>query len=109
MEAQASGIEWRRLLAAVAYQESQQDPIATSETGVRGLMQLTEETARHLGVVDRLDARESAIGAAKYLADPAQAAGPDRGAGSHAALRWPRSTSASRTSRTLGFSPSDRS
>ena len=23
---------------------------ATSETGVRGLMQLTEETARHLGV-----------------------------------------------------------
>ena len=83
VEAQAqSGVEWR-LLAAVAYQESQWDPIATSETGVRGLMQLTEETARHLGVVDRLDARSSAIGAARYLADlkrklPARIAEPDR-------------------------------
>ena len=54
-EAQASsGVEWR-LLAAVAYQESQWDPVATSETGVRGLMQLTEDTARELGVQDRLD------------------------------------------------------
>jgi membrane-bound lytic murein transglycosylase F len=83
VEAQAkSGIEWR-LLAAVAYQESQWDPIATSETGVRGLMQLTEETARHLGVVDRLDAKSSAIGAARYLADlksklPSRIAEPDR-------------------------------
>jgi membrane-bound lytic murein transglycosylase F len=83
VEAQAqSGIEWR-LLAAVAYQESQWDPDATSETGVRGLMQLTEETARHLGVADRLDARASAIAAAKYLADlkrklPARIAEPDR-------------------------------
>ena len=83
VEAQAkSGIEWR-LLAAVAYQESQWDPIATSESGVRGLMQLTGETARHLGVVDRLDAKQSAIGAAKYLADlkrrlPARIAEPDR-------------------------------
>lgn len=83
VEAQArSGIEWR-LLAAVAYQESQWDPVATSETGVRGLMQLTEETARYLGVADRLDARESAIGAARYLADlkrrlPDRIAEPDR-------------------------------
>ena len=83
VEAQAkSGIEWR-LLAAIAYQESQWDPIATSETGVRGLMQLTEETARHLGVVDRLDAKSSAVGAARYLADlksklPARIAEPDR-------------------------------
>jgi membrane-bound lytic murein transglycosylase F len=83
VEAQAkSGIEWR-LLAAIAYQESQWDPIATSETGVRGLMQLTEETARHLGVIDRLDARQSAVGAARYLADlkrklPSRIAEPDR-------------------------------
>ena len=83
VEAQAkSGIEWR-LLAAIAYQESQWDPVATSETGVRGLMQLTEETARHLGVADRLDARQSAIGAARYLADlkrklPARIGEPDR-------------------------------
>jgi membrane-bound lytic murein transglycosylase F len=77
-----SGIEWR-LLAAVAYQESQWDPAATSETGVRGLMQLTEDTARHLGVVDRLDPKSSAIAAARYIADlkarlPARIAEPDR-------------------------------
>jgi membrane-bound lytic murein transglycosylase F len=83
IEAQAqSGVDWR-LLAALAYQESQWDPIATSETGVRGLMQLTEDTARHLGVVDRLDGKASAVGAARYLADlkrkiPARIAEPDR-------------------------------
>jgi membrane-bound lytic murein transglycosylase F len=83
IEAQArSGIEWR-LLAAIAYQESQWDPDATSETGVRGLMQLTEDTARSLGVADRLDPKAAAIGAAKYLADlkrklPARIAEPDR-------------------------------
>jgi membrane-bound lytic murein transglycosylase F len=78
----ATGVEWR-LLAAVAYQESQWDPVATSETGVRGLMQLTEETARRLGVADRLDARASALGAARYLrllkaGIPTRIAEPDR-------------------------------
>jgi membrane-bound lytic murein transglycosylase F len=78
----ATGVEWR-LLAAVAYQESQWDPVATSETGVRGLMQLTEDTARKLGVPDRLDARASAMGAARYLRElkakmPARIAEPDR-------------------------------
>ena len=52
----ATGVEWR-LLAAIAYQESQWDPFATSETGVRGLMQITEDTAKHLGITDRLDPR----------------------------------------------------
>jgi len=79
---EASGIDWR-LLAAVAYQESKWDPLATSETGVRGMMQLTEETARHLGVTDRLDARASILAAARYLQDlkrrlPARIAEPDR-------------------------------
>ena len=79
---EATGVEWR-LLAAIAYQESQWEPLATSETGVRGLMQLTEETARHLGVADRLDPRASAMGAARYLRDiksrlPARIAEPDR-------------------------------
>jgi peptidoglycan lytic transglycosylase F len=78
----ASGIDWR-LLAAVAYQESQWDPFATSETGVRGLMQLTEETARQLKVTDRLDARESIGAAGRYLRDlkaklPARIVEPDR-------------------------------
>jgi len=82
-DAQAhTGVEWR-LLAAVAYQESQWDPVATSETGVRGLMQLTEETARKLGVGDRLDARASAMGAARYLRElkdklPSRIGEPDR-------------------------------
>jgi membrane-bound lytic murein transglycosylase F len=83
LEAQeATGIEWR-LLAAVAYQESQWEPLATSETGVRGFMQLTEETARHLGVNDRMDPRASILGAARYLRDlkarlPARIPEPDR-------------------------------
>jgi membrane-bound lytic murein transglycosylase F len=82
LEAQeATGVEWR-LLAAVAYQESQWEPLATSETGVRGFMQITEETARHLGV-DRLDPRASILGAARYLQDiksrlPARIAEPDK-------------------------------
>lgn len=79
---QATGIEWR-LLAAIAYQESQWDPHATSETGVRGMMQLTEDTARHLGVVDRLDPKLSIHAAARYLRDlkdklPARIQEPDR-------------------------------
>lgn len=79
---EATGIEWR-LLAAVAYQESKWDPDATSETGVRGFMQLTEDTARRLGVVDRLDPRQSVFAAARYLRDlkerlPKRIAEPDR-------------------------------
>jgi len=79
---EATGIEWR-LLAAVAYQESQWEPLATSETGVRGFMQLTEDTARHLGVSDRMDPRSSILAAARYLRDlksrlPGRIAEPDR-------------------------------
>ena len=61
-----SGIDWR-LLAAVAYHESQWDPEATSPTGVRGIMMLTEETADRLRVGNRLDPRESIMGGARYL------------------------------------------
>lgn len=63
---QATGVDWR-LLAAIGYQESHWDPKATSPTGVRGLMMLTEETAQRLQVKDRLDARESILGGARYL------------------------------------------
>ena len=62
-----TGIGWR-LLAAVGYQESQWDPLATSPTGVRGLMMLTGDTADRLGVTNRLDPRQSIIGGARYLA-----------------------------------------
>ena len=63
----ASGIDWR-LIAAIGYQESHWDPSATSPTGVRGLMMLTEETAERLQIRNRLDARESILGGARYLA-----------------------------------------
>jgi len=77
-----TGVEWR-LLAAMSYQESQWDVQATSETGVRGLMQLTEETARHLGAVDRLDPQSSISAAARYVGNlkdklPARIQEPDR-------------------------------
>lgn len=60
------GVDWR-LLAAVGYQESHWDPTATSHTGVRGLMMLTEATARALNVTDRLDPRASIFGGARYF------------------------------------------
>jgi len=60
------GVDWR-LLAAMGYQESHWNPAATSHTGVRGLMMLTEDTARTLGVADRLDARSSIFGGARYF------------------------------------------
>jgi len=41
---QATGLDWR-LLAAVAYQESQWNSHAVSPTGVRGIMMLTADTA----------------------------------------------------------------
>ena len=64
--ARLTGMDWR-LLAAVAYQESQWDPLATSFTNVRGMMMLTEETADRMKVLNRLDARESIIAGAKYI------------------------------------------
>jgi membrane-bound lytic murein transglycosylase F len=76
------GVDWR-LLAAIGYQESHWVPTATSPTGVRGLMMLTEETARALGVSDRLDPRESIFGGAQYFLlvrsqIPARIQEPDR-------------------------------
>ena len=62
-----TGVDWR-LLAAIAYQESQWDPLAVSFTGVRGLMMLTEETAQRMGVRNRLDPAQSILGGAKYYA-----------------------------------------
>lgn len=62
-----TGIDWR-WLAALAYQESKWDPLATSWTNVRGMMMLTEGTAARLGVSNRLDARQSIFAGARYLA-----------------------------------------
>src|SRR3989338_9774435 len=62
-----TGEDWH-LLAALAYQESQWDPLATSSTNVRGMMMLTEDTADRMKVKNRLDARESILAGAQYLA-----------------------------------------
>jgi membrane-bound lytic murein transglycosylase F len=61
-----TSLDWR-LLAALGFQESHWNPLATSPTGVRGLMMLTSETADRLDVNDRLDPRQSIIAAARYL------------------------------------------
>ena len=79
---QKTGIDWR-LLAALAYQESHWNPLATSPTNVRGIMMLTEDTADHLGVDNRLDAASSIRGGARYLEElinqlPNNIQAPDR-------------------------------
>ena len=60
------GFDWR-LLAAVSYQESHWNKAARSPTGVRGLMMLTQQTARQVGISDRLDPVLSVHGGARYL------------------------------------------
>ncbi len=64
--ARLTGLEWE-LIAALAYQESHWDPLATSPTNVRGMMMLTEDTADQLHVENRLDARLSTLAGARYL------------------------------------------
>jgi len=61
-------LDWR-LLAAISYQESYWDPKAESPTGVRGMMMLTEDTARQVGVTDLFDPEQSVFGGARYLRD----------------------------------------
>ncbi|MDJ0955801.1 MAG: membrane-bound lytic murein transglycosylase MltF [Arenicellales bacterium] len=61
-----SGIDWR-LIAAQAYQESQWNPKAVSPTGVKGMMQLTQDTADFLKIENREDPVASVMGGAKFL------------------------------------------
>lgn len=77
-----TGIDWR-LIAALSYQESKWDPLATSFTGVRGMMMLTDDTADRLGVSNRLDPHQAIRAGARYLADladdlPEEVHEPDR-------------------------------
>ncbi len=76
------GIDWR-LIAALAYQESHWDPLATSYTNVRGMMMLTEDTADRLRVTNRLDPRQSILAGTRYLIElrdqiPLETKEPDR-------------------------------
>jgi len=63
---EANELDWQ-LLAAVAYQESHWNPRAISPTGVKGIMMLTNRTAKDLGVKDRTIPAQSIKGGAQYL------------------------------------------
>lgn len=81
-EAAKVGLDWR-LLASIGYQESLWNARAKSPTGVRGLMMLTQATAKQMKVTNRLDAEQSIGGGARYFASvlkriPDRIADPDR-------------------------------
>lgn len=81
-EKHGDDIDWR-LLAAISYQESHWRPHARSHTGVRGMMMLTLNTAKQMGIKSRLDAEQSIRGGAKYFKRmidkmPARIPMPDR-------------------------------
>jgi membrane-bound lytic murein transglycosylase F len=76
-----TGIDWR-LIASLAYQESQWQAKAVSYTGVWGFMQLTQDTA-NMYRVDRSDPNAAIAAGAKHLAylhraTPDHIAEPDR-------------------------------
>jgi len=65
-ESRKYGFDWR-MIAAVVYQESHYNPWATSRTGVRGLMQVTADTAKEMGIDNRLHPEQSLRAGIKYL------------------------------------------
>lgn len=65
-EISSNEITWQ-FLAAIAYQESHWIPDARSFTGVRGMMMLTRDTARAMGVSDRVNPTQSIRGGARYM------------------------------------------
>lgn len=80
--AEKHDLDWQ-LLAALSYQESHWNPKAKSPTGVRGFMMLTRNTAKEVGVKNRLNAVQSIYGGAKYFKSlhgrvPARIQEPDR-------------------------------
>lgn len=80
--AEMFAIDWH-LLAAIAYQESHWNARATSPTGVRGLMMLTQTTMREMRIKNRLDPEQSLYAGAQYFLKtkariPADIAEPDR-------------------------------
>ena len=65
-EAKKYGFDWR-FIAAVVYQESHFNARAQSGTGVRGLMQVTQATARQMGIKNRMDPKQSVKAGVKFL------------------------------------------
>lgn len=69
--AETYNLDWR-MLAAIGYKESQWLTKITSPTGVKGMMMLTKQTAKAMGVADRENPQQAIFGAAKlfrYLLD----------------------------------------
>ncbi len=61
-------IDWDwRLLAALAYRESQFDPYARSWAGAQGLMQLMPLTAREYGASDPFDPEQNILAGVRFL------------------------------------------
>ncbi|MBR9980387.1 MAG: membrane-bound lytic murein transglycosylase MltF, partial [Desulfatitalea sp.] len=65
--AEQNGMDWQ-LVAALSYQESHWNPKAVSFTGVRGIMMITQDTAKTLGLTDRLGVEEVISAGTRYLA-----------------------------------------
>ena len=65
-QAKMYNLDWR-IIAAITYQESHFQPLATSYTNVRGLMQVTMDTAKEMGITNRLDPYQSIMAGSKYL------------------------------------------
>ncbi|TXJ07584.1 MAG: transporter substrate-binding domain-containing protein [Acinetobacter sp.] len=64
--ARQNNLDWQ-FLAAIGYQESYLNPQSVSPTGVRGVMMLTQNTAKAMGVTDRENPTQSIQGGAKYF------------------------------------------
>ncbi|MCP4745973.1 MAG: membrane-bound lytic murein transglycosylase MltF [Desulfobacteraceae bacterium] len=60
-------LDWR-IMAALSYQESHWNPKAKSPTGVRGIMMLTLDTAKTLGLKNRLAPEPSIYAGTRYFA-----------------------------------------
>ncbi|MCD4741031.1 MAG: membrane-bound lytic murein transglycosylase MltF [Desulfobacteraceae bacterium] len=65
-QAKRYNIDWE-IIAAITYQESHFMPSARSYTNVRGLMQVTMDTALEMGITNRLDPYQSILAGSKYL------------------------------------------
>ena len=65
--AEDNNLDWK-LLASISYQESKWNNDAVSPTGVKGVMMLTQNTAKMLKV-NRLKPNESIVGAARYFSN----------------------------------------
>lgn len=82
IEAAGEDMDWR-FLAAMGYQESHWKADAKSPTGVRGIMMLTQDTAKEMNVDNRLDPKQSILGGARYFRKiqrkiPSRIKNPDR-------------------------------